>query len=290
MGLFRWSEASARWQHLPSPMHDLWALAVDPDDPELIVAGTRPAAFHRSEDGGATWQPAQVDGLAVFSDVNMGPTRVTQVAFDPVVNGAVWASVEIGGIFRSGDRGATWQPRTRGLVSADVHGIAIMRDAAGRHVALATTNRGLHRSEDHGEHWSFVELPSHWQYTRAVVPHPDGSPTVFVTNGNGPPGNSGRLLRSDDAGLTWRQVTIPGEINSTIWTLAVHPEDPSRMFMGTNLGQVFRSHDGGLSWERLPHEFGELRTLHWRPLAPGTRKAAHSITRAVVKVPNVEAN
>lgn len=288
MGVFRWSEATARWQHLPSPMQDVWSLAVDPKDPATIIAGTRPAAFHRSRDGGATWDPTPAPGLADFSDVNMGPTRVTQIVHDPVVPGAVWAAVEIGGIFHSDDSGATWQLRAAGLVSADVHGIAAMRDAAGRHVALATTNRGLHRSEDQGRHWTFVELPSHWQYTRAVVPHPDGSPTVFVTNGNGPPGNSGRLLRSDDAGLTWRQVRIPGEINSTIWSLAVHPADPSRMFMGTNLGQLFRSRDGGTTWERLPHEFGELRSLLWRPLPPGTRQAPHALTRPVVKIPNVE--
>ncbi|MFO1306078.1 MAG: hypothetical protein U1F54_20320 [Burkholderiales bacterium] len=287
MGVFRWSEADARWTHLPSPMEDVWALAVDPRDPDVLIAGTRPAAFFRSRDAGATWLATDAPGLSGFSDVNMGPTRVTQIIYDPLVPGAVWASVEIGGIFHSADDGASWQLRANGLVSADVHGIAVMSDAEGRHVVLATTNRGLHRSEDHGHHWTLIDLPSHWQYTRAIVPHPDGSPTVFVTNGNGPPGNSGRLLRSGDAGKTWRQVQLPGEINSTVWTLAVHPADPSRLFMGTNLGQLFRSLDGGETWERLPHEFGELRTLFWRPLPAGTRKASHALTRSVVKVPNI---
>jgi len=287
MGVFLWRESTARWQQLPSPMHDVWAVAVDPDDPDALIAGTRPATFYRSADGGATWMQASAPGLSTFSDVNMGPTRVTQILFDPLAPGVVWAAVEIGGIFRSDDRGATWQLRADGLVSVDVHGIAVLPDRAGGHVALASTNRGLHRSEDHGMHWAFVELPSPWQYTRAVVACADGSSTVFVTNGNGPPGNSGRLLRSDDAGLTWSQVRLPGEINSTVWTLAAHPADPRRMFLGTNLGQLFRTLDGGVTWERLPHEFGELRALHWRPLAPGIRGAPHALTRAVVKVPNV---
>lgn len=287
MGAFLWSEATARWTAVPSSMQDVWSIGLHPRDPQLIVAGTRPAAFHRSTDGGRSWTIARAPGLAGFSEVNMGPTRVTQVLFDPITDGVVWATVEIGGIFRSADNGLTWELRANGLVSADVHGIAVIKDVRGRHVVLATTNRGLHRSEDHGLHWTFVELPSHWQYTRAVVPHPDGSPSVFVTNGNGPPGNSGRLLRSDDAGLTWAQVRLPGEINSTIWTLATHPAAPERMFMGTNLGQIYRSVDAGLTWERLEHEFGELRTLCWRPLAPGIRGAPHAVTRAVVKVPNV---
>ncbi len=65
---------------------------------------------------------------------------------------------------------------------------------------LATTNRGLHRSEDNGETWAYQELPSPWPYSRSVVPRADNSGVVFLTNGNGPPGNDGFLLRSRDYG------------------------------------------------------------------------------------------
>ena len=30
MGIFRWDEPTARWAHLPSPMQDVWAVAIDP--------------------------------------------------------------------------------------------------------------------------------------------------------------------------------------------------------------------------------------------------------------------
>jgi len=88
---------------------------------------------------------------------------------------------------------------------------------------------------------------------------------LFLTNGNGPPGNSGRLLRSRDAGLSWEEIALPGKLNSTVWCVAVHPADPKLLFVCTNLGQVFRSHDGGDSFTRLEREFGEVRALHWRP-------------------------
>ena len=111
--------------------------------------------------------------------------------------------------------------------------------------------------------------------------------TVYVTIGNGPPGSSGRLLRSHDAGATWANVPLPGEINSTVWCLAQHLSDPQLLFCATNLGQLFRSTDGGNRWERMDHEFGELRALHWRTLPAGIRTAPHSITRPVIKIPNV---
>ncbi len=285
MGLFRWDEAPARWRHLPSPMADVWAIAQDPRDPAVLLAGTRPAGFFRSRDAGGTWQPLPVEGLATFSTVNMGPTRVTQFLFDPHTDDTVWATVEIGGIYRSDDRGSTWTLCENGLVSSDVHGIVTLLDADGNHLALAITNRGLHRSSDRGASWQFQELPSPWQYARSIQVSGLEPATVFITNGNGPPGNSGRLLRSEDHGTTFSPVSLPGDLNSTLWCIAMHPDDPKRMFMGTNLGQLFRSADGGVFWERLPHEFGELRALHWRPLPPGIHTAPHSLTRAVVKEP-----
>ena len=111
-----------------------------------VIAGTRPAAFWRSRDAGRTWSQLAAGGISQFSDVNVGPTRVTQILFDPVDDGTVWASVEIGSIYRSKDRGLTWARKENGLVSGDVHGLAVMRSKNGGKIVFATTNRGLHRS------------------------------------------------------------------------------------------------------------------------------------------------
>ena len=278
MGIFRWDERTARWTHLPSPMQDVWALAQDPDHPEVIYAGTRPAAFYRSRDEGQTWEQLAAPGIQTFSNINMGPTRVTQILFDPYNHDTLWAMVEIGGAYRSLDRGNTWTLQTEGLLSGDMHGVAVVHNAAGEKIVYATTNRGLHRSLDNGETWVFQPLDSPWQYTRAVVARADRDDILFLTNGNGPPGNTGRLLRSRDYGASWQPVDLPGVLNSTPWCVATHPQDPLLLFVVTNLGQLFRSTDGGESWIRLPHEFGEVRTLHWRPTNYPADRPAHSIT------------
>ena len=223
--------------------------------------------------------PVKVPGLTNVIQVAAGDYFSVALKGD----GTVWATVEIGGIYRSKDRGATWECKESGLVSCDVHGLAVVKPPAGGKTLLATTNRGLHRSEDNGESWMLQDLPSPWPYTRSVVARADGAGVVFLTNGNGPPGNDGFLLRSRDYGKTWENAKLPGPIESTVWCVATNAADPMLVFACTNLGELFRSTDGGESWIRLPHLFGELRALHWRPLPAGTRRAAHSLTRPVLK-------
>jgi len=273
MGLFRWSERTQAWESLPSPMTDIWSIAQDPDDPRTMIAGTRPGALYRSTDAGRTWLQANTPGVQAFSSVNRGPTRVTQILFDPIDRGTLWAGIEIGGIWRSTDGGLNWAFLDQGLVSGDIHGLAVIRDTDGAKAILATTNKGLHRSRDNGASWVHETIDSPWQYSRAIQLAPDGR-TLYLTNGNGPPGSTGRLLRSHDAGHHWDEVVLPGTLNSTVWCVAMHPADPHLLFTCTNLGQVFRSTDRGENWTRLPREFGEIRALHWRPAQPSNDSGA----------------
>jgi photosystem II stability/assembly factor-like uncharacterized protein len=279
-GLYRFDETTLRWSAIDSPMSDIWSVAIDPRDPSRLLCGTRPAGFWCSPDAGASWQRLDAPGLRDFSEIVRGPTRVTQILFDPIDEDTVWAGVEIGGIFRSTDRGLTWAALDRGLASADVHGVAVSRDDSGRKRVLATTNYGLHLSHDNGETWALHPLDTPWQYMRAIVADPADPRTLWMTNGNGPPGSTGRLWRSRDGGLGWETVELPGPLNSTPWCVAAHPSEPALRFVCTNLGQLFRSLDAGESWERLPHEFGEVRALCWRPVPPSLgRGAEHSLTR-----------
>ena len=169
---------------------------------------------------------------------------------------------------RSTDRGRTWKKVGQGINSEDIHGVAVVKNAteSGGKLVYATTNRGLNVSRDNGETFAFQELQSPWQYTRTIVPRADGDKTVFLTNGNGPPGSTGRLLRSRDYGATFEDAGLPGTLNSTPWTVATHPSDPKLIFVCSNLGQAFRSTDGGESWTRLAREFGEVRSTIWQPL------------------------
>src|ERR1700687_1996804 len=46
-GIYKSIDGGQTFEHLPSPMYalDVWRIAIDPVDPDIIFAGTRPAAL-----------------------------------------------------------------------------------------------------------------------------------------------------------------------------------------------------------------------------------------------------
>ena len=176
---------------------------------------------------------------------------MTQILFDPVDANVIWASVEIDGVHRSDDRGRTWKKVGDGLLSEDIHGVAVVRN--GSKLIYATTNKGLHVSRDEGGIWQFQALPSTWQYTRTSccarrrrchgVPHQRQRPAGL----DRPPAAQPRPRPAlEDAGL-------PGDLNSGLgrWRPQVGSQADLRLQQSR---QIFRSTDGG-SWTRLKREF-----------------------------------
>jgi photosystem II stability/assembly factor-like uncharacterized protein len=270
-GVHRWDETEQRWTHLRSPMdgRPVWAIAQSPYDARVLLAGCRPTALYRSDDAGNTWRQITIPFAQSCAQV-LSP-RPTQILFDPYDKDTIWAGVEVDALYRSTDDGASWTRHDKGMASIDIHGVAVIGGQHGSQdrTIYVTTDRGPHRSRDNGESWEHFGLPSAWQYTRAVIPRPDNKGVIFITNGSGPPGSDGRLWRSRDSGKTWEDARLPGPVNSTVWWVATNAADPMLLFCCTNLGQMFRTTDGGETWEKLKREFGEIRTMMWRPATSG---------------------
>ena len=260
-GLYRWTPSEKRFVHIPSPMDGLHILQVAqaPHDPDVIFAGTRPAMIFRSPDNGQSWARCDVGNEAECDFINT--PRVTSIHFDPGERDSVWVTIEIDGVFRTRDGGATWVKLNNGLRSPDTHNLVFF-EHAGRRVILCSTEEGLHRSEDDARTWHHVEVPqAPWPYFRCIRKRADDSGVVFLSVGDRPSGEKSLLLRSRDRGLTWERIALPVEPNTTIWWIATNPADPMLVFACTIFGQVLRSTDGGETWVKAKRELGELRMI-----------------------------
>ena len=264
-GIYRSEDRGASWERLDSPMNTLpiWALAIDPIDPQILFAGTRPSALFRSQDGGVTWK--KLDVALAEECPNVGIPRVTAIAVDPMDHQRVWAGIEVDGVRRSTDGGETWETITRGVTDPDIHNVAI---GAGRgKQVLVITPREVFATTDDGMTWEPLGIGKQLSlpYCRGVAVKADAPQVIFMGNGESAFGGQGAIHRSTDAGRTWESLPLPTVPNGTVWNLAAHPADAGFLLASTVNGQVFASADGGTTWGKLPRDFGEVHALAWVP-------------------------
>jgi photosystem II stability/assembly factor-like uncharacterized protein len=248
----------------------IWYLALSGD---TLFAGIDPAGLFRSDDGGGSWRP--VAGL------NEHPTRPTwepskgcfavhSIYIDSEQPDNIVAAVSAGGVYRSEDGGATWQPANAGVRAENLperypesgHNVhrVIMHPRVPDRLYRQCYN-GTYRSDDGGRSWTEITagLPSDFGY--GIVVDPNDPDTVFQipessSHMRAPVDGNLRVYRSSDGGATWESASsgLPAEhVYVTVLREAmdIDASDPCNVYFGTSGGQVFASLDAGDHWEEL---------------------------------------
>jgi photosystem II stability/assembly factor-like uncharacterized protein len=267
-GVFASRDGGARWQRVGADggadgaLPTIWSLTIDPVDPDILFAGTRPAGLYRSRDSGRRWQKLAVE---VARECSIGTAFVTSVVVDPDDHRMVWAGVEIDGVFRSLDGGDSWTHLKGGLYDPDIHAVTIAATQPKR--IYASTAREMFVSSNLGETWEPLGIKQKWPlpYARGMAVKTDDPSVLFAGCGETTTGETGRLLRTRDFGETWETLPFPKEPNATLWGLATHPADADRIVAFTLFGEVYVTENAGASWRKIAREFGEIRAAAWLP-------------------------
>lgn len=147
-----------------------------------------------------------------------------------------------------------------------VHEMAIDPDHPETLYAI-TSNYGVLKTTDGGEHWVFANQGLKSYTHRAVLIDPTDPKTLYVGGwGSG-------VSKSVDGGMEW--VEHNGDLeNTAINAMALDPDIPQRIFAETMLG-IYQSTDGGLTWRNfgsgdglLPHDLETARCLVASPISP----------------------
>ena len=207
---------------------DTMAWSVSSDGKDQVVSGH--GGLKTSDDGGSSW----IDRTSQLPD-----TDVHAVGLDPNQPSHMWAEVVGRGISKSSDGGASWAPL--GGEDLSLMGPILVRDS-GTTLLASDMMQGLVGSSDGGKTWHSVDaqLPAGWLAAdpndpqhlldagngifssadggttwQVVATAPAGTAAVAITKGAHPSwlaaslaGDQAVVYRSDDSGVTWKQVTI----------------------------------------------------------------------------------
>lgn len=208
------------------------SLALD-ETSGTVWAGSGRDGVVRTTDGGANWTA----GRGFLS------LEVTSVLVDPASPKRLFVGTTQGGIHRSEDGGATWALSNEGLTNRAVHSLAA--DPASPGTFLAGTRKGAFRSTDGGESWTHVLKGGCDPEVHHLRYAPSDPKRVYAHSGR----SFCQVARSDDGGLTWRDLKAPRDASSLLGYFAFHVDAASADRLAySDDRRLYLSSDGGATW------------------------------------------
>lgn len=193
-------------------------------------------------------------------------------------NETIWVGVDVAGLFKSEDRGASWQRMNNQVVSEHVSEIFVHPDD--ENLMLLGTRGALLRSIDRGQTWTDIRsgFPAHSNSgspsvaIQSIIVDPHNHDVIYAAQGDRRDASkesmafaddfyaNGRIYKSTDRGLTWKNLRSSyGSVMSdqaNIFQLAASNQIEGTLFAATSRG-LFVSYNGGNKFKKvsgLPHD------------------------------------
>jgi len=273
-GLFVTGDAGQSWHGLlypPAFQLDWNGLAMDPDDPQHLLAGTSWGSAHLCEsfDSGQSWRVAAnigVDkmGWRVIAFAPSKPSRVyagtgsfkTAANFDNPFLAK--------GFYASDDRGHSWfKPNNVDPIATTAQVADLVVDPQfPMLVFAATTTHGMVKTIDGGAKWKPINkgLPAKMPVLSVAI-NPKARGILYCgLQGAG-------VYRSTDAGNPWQPLPSGMEPNAQVADIVLDPSDPDVVYAADLLSGVYRFVSGSGKWERINHGL-KLRSVNALAFAP----------------------
>ncbi len=224
-GFFRSTDGGVTWKESNELRNEaINAMTQATDDPKMLFVGSSTGVWV-SKNSGGDWEK--------ISSTTM-PVDINSLEIDPKKNSTIYAGTSWRP-YKSTDSGKSWRLIKSGMIDdSDVFAISV--DSRNQNHIIASACSGIYESMNGGEQWKKIQgIPSTSRRTRAIVQHPTMPSTIYA-------GTTQGFWMSNTGGRSWMMTTARTlEVNS----IAVHPEEPSRIFIATNNHGVMISNDGG---------------------------------------------
>jgi len=218
------------WTGIGPAVTHVFTLAIDPQPPYPLYAGTSAGVF-KTSDGGAHWTTANTGLTDLY---------VYALAIEPDSSTTLYAGTE-DGLFKTTNAGGTWTAVNDGLgIFTQI--MALVIDPGNPYTLYAGTwGGGVFKTTNGGGHWSAVntDLTETDIYSLAMDP---GSPYTLYAGTDG-----GGVFKTTNGGGAWALINT-NLTNGIIVSLAIDPQDSTTVYAGTWGGGVFKTASGGGIW------------------------------------------
>jgi photosystem II stability/assembly factor-like uncharacterized protein len=166
--------------HMEKQRGAIYALSISPRNGDILWAGTDDGLVWLSSDGGKHWSNITPPSLTPWSKV----TQIDASHFDDDTAYVSVSRMRIDDlhpyVFRTHDRGRTWESITTGL-PADAPVNAVREDTERRGLLFAATETSVWASRDDGNHWESLQLNLPHTSMRDLTIH--GDDLILATHG-----------------------------------------------------------------------------------------------------------
>jgi len=212
-------------------------------DEELHVATLDGVAILRRSAGGWTSAGRALQGK-----------HISALMIEPK-SGMEFAGVHKGGLFASADGGKTWEQRDSGIEHSDVYSLNFVEAGSELRLYAGTEPAHLYVSTDLGKSWRDLPTlrtvgsvdawtfpaPPHVGHVKHITFDPTSPDKIYASI------EVGGLLKSEDAGRTWRDLS---GFYEDVHRCVIRPSQPSQMYVTGGEG-VYYSGDEGETWEHI---------------------------------------
>jgi photosystem II stability/assembly factor-like uncharacterized protein len=242
----------------PEGEQHVTALAIDPQKPRILYAGTWGGGVFKSTHQGDRWSAASTGLTSRY---------VIVLAIDPQTSTTLYAGTALAGVYRSDDGGESWRAINNGLSDDyDVDGVNVTALAidprspetlyAGTGQAFGACCGRVFKSTDGGASWNLASGGLLFSYVVDLAVDPQTPTTLYMVSKGSTSNSNYGVLKSTDGGAMWRAANT-GLPQPNFWlrdpppavrSLAIDPREPTTLYAGTHDKGVFKSTDGGGTW------------------------------------------
>jgi photosystem II stability/assembly factor-like uncharacterized protein len=245
-GVFRTTDGGVSWTLSNQGLNALsvGAVAIDPEAPGIVYAGTEYGVW-KSADDGATWSPRPT-GPVFFDDL-----EIEDLVIDPQDTDTLYAGAR-GGVWRSTDAGDSWQEH----ISLFQLG-ALAMDPQDPQILYAGTEEDFFKTVNGGLTWIPADSGLSGRSSVDIEIDPIVPSTLYTALSY-----QGGLFKSTNGAASWTRLDID---YTGVHSIALDPRAPLTLYAndflfvdegerseGGGYSSLARTLDGGQSWDEWP--------------------------------------